>query len=181
MLFFLYFPFPFVPLQRRRCLVAPLFLWIVLVPCAGDQPSDRGGEWRGEYDRVSNRDRLKLTPDFTTRWATGNDNFVYSSLWDFRSCFTCRKILRHGDLPALLPIREEGVLRIFIVLRNPSPWPGFEPVTFGSSGKHTNHYTTNATHIFIRRYIFWETESVVKCSINKRINSLEPRMAQIFA
>jgi hypothetical protein len=34
--FFLYFPFPFVPLQRRRCLVAPLFLWIVLVPCAGD-------------------------------------------------------------------------------------------------------------------------------------------------
>jgi hypothetical protein len=30
------FPFPFVPLQRRRCLVAPWFLSIVLVPCAGD-------------------------------------------------------------------------------------------------------------------------------------------------
>jgi hypothetical protein len=30
------FPYPFVPLQRRGCLVAPLFLWIVLVPCAGD-------------------------------------------------------------------------------------------------------------------------------------------------
>jgi hypothetical protein len=30
------FTFPFVPLQRRGCLVAPLFLWIVLVPCAGD-------------------------------------------------------------------------------------------------------------------------------------------------
>jgi hypothetical protein len=29
-------PFPFVPLQRRGCLVAPLFLRIVLVPCAGD-------------------------------------------------------------------------------------------------------------------------------------------------
>jgi hypothetical protein len=29
------FPFPFVPLQRRGCLVAPLFLWIVLVPCVG--------------------------------------------------------------------------------------------------------------------------------------------------
>jgi hypothetical protein len=25
-----------VPLQRRGCLVAPLFLRIVLVPCAGD-------------------------------------------------------------------------------------------------------------------------------------------------
>jgi hypothetical protein len=30
------FPFPFVPLQRRGCLVAPWFLWIVLAPCAGD-------------------------------------------------------------------------------------------------------------------------------------------------
>jgi hypothetical protein len=28
---------------------------------------------------------------------------------------------------ALLPIREEGVLRIFIALKNPSRWPGFEP------------------------------------------------------
>jgi hypothetical protein len=37
------------------------------------------------------------------------------------------------DLPALLPIREEGVLRIFIALKNPSPWSGsnlqpFDPV-----------------------------------------------------
>jgi hypothetical protein len=49
------------------------------------------------------------------------------------------------DLPALLPIREEGVLRIFIDLKNPSPWSGFEPATFGPSGQHTNHYTTKAT------------------------------------
>jgi hypothetical protein len=27
-------------------------------------------------------------------------------------------------LSALLPIRQEGVLRIFIALKNPSPWPG---------------------------------------------------------
>jgi hypothetical protein len=38
------------------------------------------------------------------------------------------------DLPALLPIREEGVLRIFIALKNPSLWPGFEPATFGFKG-----------------------------------------------
>jgi hypothetical protein len=37
------------------------------------------------------------------------------------------------------------VLRIFIALKNPSPWPGFEAATFGSSGQHTNHYTTKAT------------------------------------
>jgi hypothetical protein len=42
------------------------------------------------------------------------------------------------------PHPKEGVLRIFIALKNPSPWPGFEPATFGSSGKHTNHYTTEA-------------------------------------
>jgi hypothetical protein len=71
--------------------MAPLFLWIVLVPCAGDQPSDRGGNLRVYYDRVSQRDRLGLTPDLTTRWATENNNFVYSSLWDFKSYFTCRK------------------------------------------------------------------------------------------
>jgi hypothetical protein len=28
---------------------------------------------------------------------------------------------------ALLTIREEGVLRIFIALKNPSPWPGSNP------------------------------------------------------
>jgi hypothetical protein len=37
-------------------------------------------------------------------------------------------------MPALLPIREEGVLQIFIAVKNPSPWPDFEP-------QHTNHYT----------------------------------------
>jgi hypothetical protein len=37
------------------------------------------------------------------------------------------------------------VLRIFIALKNPSPWPVFEQATFGSSGQHTNHYTTKAT------------------------------------
>jgi hypothetical protein len=97
------FPFPFVPLQRRRRLVAPLFIWIVLVPCAGDYPSDSCGEWRGEYDWVSNWDRLELTPDLSTRWATGNDNFVYSSLWDFKSSFTCCKILRHGTFMLYFP------------------------------------------------------------------------------
>jgi hypothetical protein len=33
--------------------------------------------------------------------------------------------------PALLPIREEGVLRIFISLNNQSPWPGSNPQNLG--------------------------------------------------
>jgi hypothetical protein len=40
------FPFPFVPLQRRGCLVAPWFLWIVLVPCKRYTPWRRLGERR---------------------------------------------------------------------------------------------------------------------------------------
>jgi hypothetical protein len=39
---------------------------------------------------------------------------------------------------------KEGVLQIFIALKIHRP-AGFEPMTLGSSGKHTNHYTTKAT------------------------------------
>jgi hypothetical protein len=49
------------------------------------------------------------------------------------------------DLPALLPIREEGVLRIFIALKISFALAGFEPATFGSGGNHTNHYITKVT------------------------------------
>jgi hypothetical protein len=51
------------------------------------------------------------------------------------------------DLPALLPIRE-GVLRIFIALKKSIALAGFEPAIFGSSGKHTNHNTTEATSAY---------------------------------
>jgi hypothetical protein len=37
------------------------------------------------------------------------------------------------------------VLRIFIALKNPSTWLGFEPATFGSNGQHTNQYITKVT------------------------------------
>jgi hypothetical protein len=57
---------------------------------------------------------------------------------------TCRKILRHGT-SGFTSHPKEDVLRIFIVLKNQSPWSGSNPASFGSSGKHTNHYTTVAT------------------------------------
>jgi hypothetical protein len=37
---------------------------------------------------------------------------------------------------------KKGVLRIFIVLKNPSFSAGFEPAKLGSNGKHANHKTT---------------------------------------
>jgi hypothetical protein len=35
------------------------------------------------------------------------------------------------DLPALLPIQQEGVLRIFITLKDPLPWLGLNPQPVG--------------------------------------------------
>jgi hypothetical protein len=37
----------------------------------------------------------------------GNENFVYSSLWDFKSSFTCRKILRNGTFPLYFPFEKK--------------------------------------------------------------------------
>jgi hypothetical protein len=36
-------------------------------------------------------------------------------------------------------------MRISVVLKKSIALAGFEQTTFGSSGKHTNHYTTEAT------------------------------------
>jgi hypothetical protein len=51
---------------------------------------------------------------------------------------TCRKILHLADGSASPP--KEGVLRIFIALKNPSLRPG-EPANHPSNGKHADHYT----------------------------------------
>jgi hypothetical protein len=58
----------------------------------------------------------------------GNDNLVYPSPWDFKSSFTCRKILRYGF--TFHP--KEGVLRIFIALKISSLWPDSNSQPLGS-------------------------------------------------
>jgi hypothetical protein len=108
--------------------------------------------------------RLGLTPNLTTRalWqppvlyggpvsrdisgasrrmGEGNEDLDYPSPWDLKRSFTCRKILRHG-ISGFTSHPKKVVLRIFIDLKNPSSWPGSNPVTFETSVKHTNHYTT---------------------------------------
>jgi hypothetical protein len=99
------------------CHVKRLELWrilkrlihsrIVLIPCAGDKPSDRG-----EYDRVSKRDRLGLTPDLTTSDLWRRRRWTREGKWEIlsihpcgtsRVLFTCRKILRHGIFPLYFP------------------------------------------------------------------------------
>jgi hypothetical protein len=97
--------------------------------------------------------RLGLTPNLSTRalWqppvlsgdpvsrdisgasrkmGEGNEKLVYPSPWDFKRSSTYRKVLRHGH-SGFTSHPKEGVLRIFIALKNPSPWPGSNPRPFG--------------------------------------------------
>jgi hypothetical protein len=55
---------------------------------------------------------------------------------------TC-KILKHG-VNGFTSSSTEGMLRIFIALKNPSPSNGIENTKLGSKGKHVSHYTTEA-------------------------------------
>jgi hypothetical protein len=64
------------------------------------------------------------------RTGEGNENLVYLSPWDFKRSFTCHKILRHGT-SSFTSHPKEGVLRIFIALKNPSPWLGSNPQPLG--------------------------------------------------
>jgi hypothetical protein len=57
---------------------------------------------------------------------------------------TCRKILRHGT-SGFTSDQKEAVQWILIAFKNSLPLPGSNPGPLGSSGKHTNHYTTEAT------------------------------------
>jgi hypothetical protein len=57
------------------------------------------------------------------RMDEGNKNLVYLSPWDFKKFLTYRKILWHGTC-GFTSHSKEGMLRIFIALKNPSPWPG---------------------------------------------------------
>jgi hypothetical protein len=97
---------------------------------------------------VSKRDLLGLTPDLTTRWVRGNDNFVCSSLWDFKGSFTCRKILRHGTFPLYFPSERKVCCGFVSPLKNPSPWPGSNPP--GSSGSIVSDYGLDDRAIGVR-------------------------------
>jgi hypothetical protein len=54
-----------------------------------------------------------------------------------KASLTCRKILQSANGFSSPP--KEGVLRIFIALKNPSPSAEFEPANVGSSGKYANY------------------------------------------
>jgi hypothetical protein len=55
-----------------------------------------------------------------------SENFAYQYLKYLRRSLTCRKILRHGT-SGFTSHPKEGVLWIFIALKNPSPRPALNP------------------------------------------------------
>jgi hypothetical protein len=67
-----------------------------------------------------------------------SENFAYQYLKYLKGSLTCRKISRHRT-SGFTSQPKEGVLWIFIASAV------FEPATLGSSGRHTKHYTTEAT------------------------------------
>jgi hypothetical protein len=83
----------------------------------------------------------------------GNENLVYSSLWDFKRSLTRRKILRHGT-SSLTSHAKEGVLRIFIALKNPSPWPGSNPRPLDPVASTLTTIPPNTSQTSYQNYVF---------------------------
>jgi hypothetical protein len=79
-----------------------------------------------------------------------SDISAYQYLRHVNGSVTRRKIL-HGP-PALLPIRRKLCCGFYSPYKSISS-AGFEPATLGSSSRHTNHYTTEAT-IYNRYSVF---------------------------
>jgi hypothetical protein len=61
-------------------------------------------------------------------WESGLAKYIYSHLQVI--FFTCRKILQHGA-SSFTTSAKEGMLRIFITFKNPSPWTGLNQRTLG--------------------------------------------------
>jgi hypothetical protein len=81
---------------------------------------------------VENQEELAKKMDLALR-----GTFVHT----LKVSLTCRKILRHGFDGFTAPPKE-GVLRILIALKIPSPSAGFEPANLWFNGKNASHYTT---------------------------------------
>jgi hypothetical protein len=96
------------------------------------------------------------TPDSETgSWREIFLNLAYVvSLSYPTGILTWRKILRFVADSFTSPPKE-GVLRIFITLKNASPSAGSEPSNLGSNGKHANHYITEKNGRWIKSKTRW--------------------------
>jgi hypothetical protein len=61
----------------------------------------------------------------------GNENLVYPSPWDFKSSFTCHKILWHGTPGFSSHLKGRCTTDFHHPYKNSSPWPGSNPQSLG--------------------------------------------------
>jgi hypothetical protein len=74
--------------------------------------------------------------------------FAYQYLKYLKGSLTRRKILRHGTSGFASHPKGRCAADFYRPLKSIAS-AGFEPANLGSSGKHTNHYTTKATIILM--------------------------------
>jgi hypothetical protein len=86
----------------------------------------------------------KILITFGIQLEGNSGNFAYQHLWYVNGSLTCRKILRHGA-SGFTSIRRNMRCRFLSPLK-PIALAGFQPATLESSGKHANHYITEATN-----------------------------------
>jgi hypothetical protein len=84
--------------------------WLVHQSSLANQPAESSGSKEDEWKK--------------------SENFAYPYLKCLRESLTCRKILRLGT-SGFTSLPKEGVVRIFIALTNPSPWPRLNPRLLG--------------------------------------------------
>jgi hypothetical protein len=84
----------------------------------------------GDNSWLAHHSSLAVLPSETSgasrRSGRRSKNFAYQYLKYIKGYLTCRKILRHGA-NGFTSHPKEGVLRIFIALKNPSPRPSLNP------------------------------------------------------
>jgi hypothetical protein len=84
----------------------------------------------GDNSWLVNQSSLAVLPVETSGASRRNgrrsENFAYQYLKYLKGFLTCRKVLRHRT-SGFTSRPKEGVLRIFIVLKNPSPRRGLNP------------------------------------------------------
>jgi hypothetical protein len=88
----------------------------------------------GENSLLVHQISLAVLPAETSgtsrRTGRRSENFAYQYLRYINRPLTCHKILRHGASSFTSHLKE-GVLWIFIALKNPLPWSGFNPRPLG--------------------------------------------------
>jgi hypothetical protein len=122
----------------------------------------------GNNSWLVHRSSLAVLPADTSKASRRNGrrskNFAYQYLKYLKRSLTCRKILRHG-ISGFTSHPTEGVLRIFIALKNPSlrsdmnPWPF---VSMTSTLTTTPPRRPSFTIVdYFRTYWSWEPPNVV--------------------